>query len=223
MTKTTEVTEQCTIKPINLQTMPIYIRGISPLVVARFSKKAELMAKMAEGPSAKNKRTRTARDYDLEAQEAKHISTEGWEGISAAAFRAASISACRLCGFKMTMAKLSLFIVADGTDRDEMSPLVRLYGDPAQTYTAHTRNATGVIDIRSRPMYQRWGCVLSIRFDRDQFTPTDVINLINRAGLQVGVCEGRPDSKSSAGLGYGIFEVVPEDQVQQFKQDYGIL
>lgn len=215
-------TEQCTIKPINLETMQVCIRGIAPLVVARFSKKAELMAKMAEGPSAKNKRTRTARDYDLEAQEAKHTSKEGWEGISAAAFRAACISACRLCGFKMTMAKLSLFIVADGTDRDEMSPLVRLYGDPAETYTAHTRNATGVIDIRSRPMYQRWGCVLNIRFDRDQFTPTDVINLINRAGLQVGVCEGRPDSKSSAGLGYGIFEVVPESQIETFKSEYGV-
>ena len=33
-------------------------------------------------------------------------------------------------------------------------------------------------------------------------------NLIARVGMQVGVGEGRPDSKQSAGLGFGLFDVV---------------
>jgi hypothetical protein len=37
---------------------------------------------------------------------------------------------------------------------------------------------------------------------------TDVVNLISRVGLQVGIGEGRPDSKQSAGLGYGLFEIL---------------
>lgn len=209
------------IKAPQMGTVEIPIRGIEPLVIARFSKKAELMAKMAEGGAAKNKKERKARDYDAEAQEAKHVSSEGWEGVAASSFRAASISACRLVGFKMTLAKLSIFIVADGYDKEEGSPLVRIYGD-AETYTAHTRNQTGVVDIRSRPMYKKWGCMLKVRFDMEQFSVQDVYNLISRVGLQVGVGEGRPDSKSSAGLGYGIFEVVPTEEVDAFKKEYGI-
>jgi len=34
------------------------------------------------------------------------------------------------------------------------------------------------------------------------------VNLIARAGEQVGIGEGRPYSKQSNGLGYGIFKVI---------------
>jgi len=213
--------ETAVISAPNMAIMEVAIRGIAPLVIARFSKKAELMSKMAEGPSAKNKKERSARDYDAEAQDAKHISAEGWEGISAASFRNACISACRLVGFKMTMAKLSVFIAADGFDM-ENKPLVRIYGDKAVTYPDHVRNATGVVDVRSRPMYKKWGCVLRVRYDQDQFKAESMANLIARAGLQVGVGEGRPDSKMSAGLGYGIFEIVPSSELEQFRKEYGI-
>jgi len=210
------------IKAPNMAVTEISLRGIEPLVVARFSKKAELMAKMAEGNTAKNKKDRKARDYEVEMHEAKHISEEGWDGICASAFRAACISACRLVNFKMTMAKLSIFILPDGYDREEQSPLVRIYGDGATMYTSHTRNANMMPDVRSRPMYKKWGCILRVRFDLDQFTAQDVANLVSRVGLQVGIGEGRPDSKSSAGLGFGLFEVVASDQLKQFKKEFGI-
>jgi len=32
--------------------------------------------------------------------------------------------------------------------------------------------------------------------------------LLARVGMQVGIGEGRPDSKNSAGMGWGLFEVV---------------
>lgn len=214
-------TVQVTIPAPNMQQVEIVIEGTTPLMIARFSKKAELMAKMAEGPSAKNKKDRKARDYDAEAHEAKHISEDGWEGVAASSFRAACISACRLVGFKMTLAKLSIFIVADGIDREEQSPLVRIYGESI-TNTAHTRNATGVVDIRARPMYKKWACLLKVKFDANQFNVQDVCNLVSRVGLQVGVGEGRPDSKASAGLGYGLFEVVEKERVEEVKAQFGI-
>jgi hypothetical protein len=192
-------------------TLEIILQGAAPLVVERFSKKAELMAKMAEGKSAGSKKIRDARDYDKEAEEARYRHKEGWEGMNAAAFRAGMISACRLVGFKMTLAKLSTFVEADGYDAKDGIPLVRVYGD-SETYTAHTRNATGVVDVRSRPMYREWACKLKVRYDMDQFSAQDVYNLISRVGLQVGIGAGRPDSKASAGCGFGLFEVVPNDQ-----------
>lgn len=202
-------------------TMEIVLQGTAPLVVARFSKKAELMAKMAEGSTAKSKKERLARDYDKEAEDARYRSGEGWEGVNAAAFRAGMISACRLVGFKMTLAKLSVFVEADGWDMQDGIPLVRVYGK-SETFTAHTRNATGVVDVRSRPMYREWAVKLRVRFDADQFTAQDVYNLVARVGGQVGLCEGRPDSKSSAGCGFGTFEVVPNDNLKEVTKKFGI-
>jgi hypothetical protein len=179
------------------------------------------MAKMAEGGASKNKKVRNARDYDKEAEEARYRSGEKWEGVNAAAFRAGMISACRLVGFKMTLAKLSTFVEADGYDVQDGIPLVRIYGK-SETYTAHTRNATGVVDVRSRPMYREWACKLRVRYDMDQFSAQDVYNLVARVGGQVGLCEGRPDSKASAGCGFGTFEVVPDDQQKDVLKKFSI-
>ena len=43
--------------------------------------------------------------------------------------------------------------------------------------------------------------------DADQFSLTDITNLLSRVGAQVGIGEGRPDSKSSAGMGWGMFRL----------------
>ena len=216
-----QVEQNIVIKPPKFSTVEILIEGIAPLVVERFSKKMELMEKMAQGPSAKNKRERTARDYDNEAEEARYRAPEKWEGMNAAAFRAGMISACRLVGFKMTLAKLSVFIEADGFDAKDGIPLIRIYGQ-SETFTAHTRNARGVVDVRSRPMYRQWAANLRIRFDADQFQVSDVINLISRVGLQVGIGAGRPDSKSSSGCGWGMFRVVESDGAPAVASRFGI-
>jgi len=213
--------ETCIISPPKFGVTDFYIEGAAPLVVERFSKKAELMAKMAEGQSAKNKKARDARDYDKEAEDARYRSMDGWEGMNAAAFRAAMISACRLVGFKMTLAKLSAFIEADGFDKNDGVALVRIYGE-SQVYTAHTRNATGVVDVRSRPMYRNWAARLRVRYDMDQFKMADVLNLVSRCGMQVGIGAGRPDSKASAGCGFGLFNVVPSDREKEVVAKYGI-
>jgi hypothetical protein len=205
----------------NFQSVDVLLQGTAPLVVERFSKKAELMAKMAEGKSAGSKKVRDARDYDKEAEAARYRSEESWEGMNAAAFRAGMISACRLVGFKMTLAKLSTFVVADGFDLQDGIPLIRIYGS-SETYTAHTRNATGVVDVRSRPMYREWAARLRVRFDSDQFTAQDVYNLISRVGLQVGIGAGRPDSKASAGCGFGTFEIVSNDREKEVIKKFGI-
>ena len=204
------------------ETLRFVIKGTAPLVIERFSKKAELMAKMQEGSTAKGKKVREARDYEKDAEEARYRADgEGWEGVNAAAFRAGMISACRLVGFKMTLAKLSVFVEADGFDKADGLPLVRIYGK-SQTFTAHTRNATGVVDVRSRPQYRDWACALRIKYDKSQFKRDDVMNLIARVGGQVGIGAGRPDSKSSAGCGWGTFEVVGGNETAAVCKRFGI-
>ena len=220
-TRPENLNESITITAPDFGVLHVLIRGTAPLVIERFSKKAELMAKMAEGATAKNRKERTARDYEIDAEQARYRHESGWEGANAAAFRAGMISACRLVGFKMTLAKLSVFVEADGFDKIDGLPIVRIYGE-SHTFTAHTRNATGVVDVRSRPQYRDWACLLRVRFDRQQFKPVDVYNLISRVGLQVGIGAGRPDSKASAGCGWGTFEVVNSDDEQAARVHFGI-
>lgn len=207
---TTKAVAVATITPPDFRRLEINIQGTAPLVINRFSAKAmEIMRQTQEaGSTAKSRKQREAKDFEALYEGAKHISDEGWEGIHAAAFRNAAISACRACGFKMTHAKLAFMVLQDGFDRVDGAPLVRLTSGEAEPWVAPTRNATGVVDLRCRPLYREWSATLRIRYDAGMLTSDDVVNLIARVGLQVGIGEGRPDSKMSAGLGFGLFEIV---------------
>ena len=209
-TKKKEVTTFLQIADPDFQQVTFDIRGTSPLVINRFSQKAmeEMKATQEAGSTSRAKKVREAKDFDSCYRDAKHISREGWEGIHAAAFRNGAISACRAVGFKMTHAKLAFMVMADGLDVVDKAPLVRItHGEP-EPYVAAVRNATGVIDLRCRPMYREWGATLRIQYDAGMLTQLDIGNLIKRVGLQVGIGEGRPDSRMSAGLGYGLFKVL---------------
>jgi hypothetical protein len=74
---------------------------------------------------------------------------------------------------------------------------------------SYVRNETGVADIRPRAHFDPgWEAEVRIQYDADQFTLTDVTNLLLRVGKQVGVGAGRPDSTKSTGMGWGTFEIV---------------
>lgn len=197
------------VAPPDIRELQITAIGMAPLMICRFSAKAmqQMMEKQSAGSTAKKGAARKARDFDADFQGARHISTDGWDGIHAAAFRNGMISACRLVGFKMTIAKMAVFVTPDGFDQVDGVPLVRIHGDEPVRRIMHTRNATGVIDLRARPAWDQWRCHLRISYDADQFTATDVVNLLSRVGAQVGVGEGRPDSRSSAGMGFGMFRL----------------
>lgn len=197
------------ITPPDFRIIDIHIQGTAPLVINRFSQKAIIQMRQTQeaGSTARSKRTREPKDFQALFEGAKHISDDGWEGIHAAAFRNGMISACRVCGFKMTHAKLAFSIVPDGFDHVDGAPLVRLTSGDAEMWVAPVRNTTGVVDLRSRPMYRDWSAKLRIRYDNGVLSANDIVNLVSRVGLQVGVGEGRPDSKQSAGLGFGLFDI----------------
>lgn len=191
----------------NIKRAQFKIIGTAPYVQLKFSAKAtNMMRAKMEGKIPKGRKNKDARDFDDDFLQAMYTSEEGWRGIPASSFRNAMISACRLVGFKMTLAKLSIFIAQDGFDKDEGLPMVRIQGEP-EMIVSHVRNATGVADLRVRAKFWPWSAILSISYDGDQFNTSDVANLLSRVGKQVGIGEGRPDGKASAGMGWGTFDV----------------
>lgn len=201
------------ISPPKMEVLALTIRGTAPLVINRFSAKAlEKMKQTQEaGSVARKGQKREPKDFKECYEQAKHVSTDGWLGIPATAFRSACVSACRLVGFKMTHAKLGVSIEADGFDRVDGTPLVKITKGEPKMVTHYVRNDGGSTDIRARPMWEPdWEAVVRIRYDADMFTPSDVVNLLARVGVQVGVGAGRPDSRDSCGCGWGVFSVVSD-------------
>ena len=211
--KAAKASDVVVIQPANICRTTVRIRGTAPYVQHAFSQKSQAIieAKHREGGQSKSKKARDARDFEAEAEAAKHYSSEGWVGIPATSFRCAMIDACRTAGMVMTRAKMCIFAVADGIDRVDGSPLVRLIaGDPVCPILP-ARNDSGVIDLRCRPMWHEWSASVTLEYDADMISADSVVNLLDRAGRQVGIGEGRPFSKNSSGMGWGTFVVALDD------------
>lgn len=206
--KKTEV-ERVQVSAPNLKTIKAKIKGTAPFMQARFAAKAlaAMKEKQEAGSTAKKGKARAARDFDSDYEGAFHRDVQGRCGIPCSAFRNAMIDACRMVGAKMTYAKMSVFVLPDTFDVIDGTPLVLLEGNPERSEMG-VRNATGVMDIRVRPMWREWSATVTVRYDADQFTGEDVANLLLRAGMQVGVGEGRPFGRMGCGMGFGTFEIV---------------
>ena len=216
-TEKSEKAEMITISAPNFKTGVVWIRGTAPLVIHKFSEKARRMIRQKQeaGSTAKNSKNKAAKDFTDCFNQARHISFDGWDGIPASAFRNACIDAVSLVkGCTKVDTRKSLFFEADGFDNTEGKPLVKIYGQKPIQFEDMVRLATGVCDISVRPQWLEWGARLRFRYDADQLTANSVVNLIARAGMQVGICEGRPGSKRSNGCGWGTFELSDEATVR---------
>ena len=197
-----------TISRPNFEQAQFQIEGTSPYVQHSFSQQSletMLEAQLKRGGTKGKKRSPRNLDEDYEG--AIHIGEDGHFGIPASAFRSAMIDACRMVGFQMTRAKMSVFCLADTIDVTSGQPLVRIHGNPERV-KSHVRLKTGVASVAIRPMWKGWSAKPIIQWDADQFSHADVANLLARAGMQVGIGEGRPYSKDSHGTGWGTFRLV---------------
>jgi len=193
----------------NFVTATIGVESTAPFVFNKFSARSQtlMIEKQEAGQQAKNRRKRDPKDFDKIWRETVHYSEEGWHGFPAASIRNALIEACKCVGFKMTIAKLSVFIEADGYDQTDGQPLVRMHGDAPERFDCPVRIAMGSTDIATRGRVKRWSAQIRVRWDADQFSATDVMNLLARAGEQVGIGAGRPSSRTSTGMGWGTFRL----------------
>lgn len=210
--ETQHAKELLKIAPLRQAILTVPLIGETPLKVLRFSKKQqdEIMATQKAGSQATTKKKREPKDFERNYQEAMYRGKTGkeeWLGINASGLRIGCIEACRVAGFVMTRAKMSVFCMADGIDIiDHSTPLVRVYGTPEMCIDP-VRNDNGSVDLRARVCFQEWRINARIRFDEDQFSPSDILNLLIRVGMQNGLGEGRMNSKNGCGTGNGVFLV----------------
>ncbi len=196
------------ISPPNFKTVNLRCEGTAPLMTHKFSEKMRKQIEEKQTSKDRTAKKREPKDYAAEYNAARYISIEKWDGVPAAAFRAAMIAACRnVDGLPMTRAKGAFFILANGHDATDGTPLIRIIGKPVHD-TRPVRLESGVADMRNRPRYDDWAVEIAIQFDADMVSAQDVGNLLARAGTQVGICELRPQGPNSYGGDFGTFRVV---------------
>jgi hypothetical protein len=85
------------------------------------------------------------------------------------------------------------------------SQLVRIEGEPTMRMdTVRVGGMSKSADIRFRGSFPEWSAILHIRHS-DVIQSKEVMNLLLRAGLTIGIGEGRPEKKVD--MGWGRFSV----------------
>ncbi len=203
------------IAPPNLKQAAFTIRGTSPLVSHQMSQKTRIMMreKMEQGDlKVRGKKVRKPRDFESDFGGSQHISTKGWVGIPVMAFKNAMVAACRTTGDKMTHMKMAFWVESEGFSEfgtglipiEKREPYMCIHPAPV---------SNGNWDLRVRAMFDPgWQAVVRLRYDADMISVESLGNLLMRAGLQVGVLEGRNFSKMSCGMGWGFFEVLSKKE-----------
>jgi hypothetical protein len=200
--------EHVVIPPARMRLREFVLIGETALVSNNFGKEMQdkMAAKQKQGSQAKKGAKRDPKDFEKDYRASMHISEDGWIGFPASCLRQAMVDACRTVGYKMTVAKMGVFVIAEGFDRDSGQPLVKIDGKP-EMFTTYVRLADGSPDIKSRARWNKWKIKLTVEFDEDMFSAGDVANLLSRVGRQVGIGAGRPYSKTSCGQDWGRFSL----------------
>lgn len=204
-----------------LKLMKVPIIGTTSLIVHSWSQKAIQM--ILDKQQKKPQKAKDAKNPDNDYNESRYISDDNWDGVPAAAFKAAIVGACRqVDGLSMTLAKRLAFIQPDGFSTKQNIELTRIQGKPRMRRDM-VRVASGTADVRFRAEFQQWSAELLVEFNAQVIGPEQLLNLIAIAGYSEGIGEWRPSAPESATGTHGrwrvdfkkkisVEDLIPEDE-----------
>lgn len=165
-------------------------------MVNKFSEKAK--TEMLEKQMKSAKSAREKRDPVAEVEAATYRLADGSYGIPARGIKNCAVSACRFIeGLKMTQAKGSFFVIEDSDSLCRIKaedPVV----DERMVAVGKFGNKTKM--VRFRPRFDKWSCTFKVIYSPDLISPEQLLNLYERAGFSVGLCEDRPEKSGSMGM-----------------------
>ena len=190
-TKTVDVVVN--LKPINVRTMRVTIEGTSPLIMHKWSDKA--MRQMREKGLGKKTKERDARNPEIESKSATYYTSDKKYGVPLLALKSAIIMAAHKdIGIEKTLVRKGLFIKSPDADL-----ILPMKCSAPKIREDCVRVGMGAADLRYRPQFDEWSVELNMEYDADLLQPTDIVNLIDRAGFGVGICEWRPEKGGEFG------------------------
>ena len=190
--------EVIVIPKIEIEVVTFKVRGITPLIVSKFSEKAKQM--MLDKQMKKASTGKEAKDPQKQYEESLYKFSDGKRtGFPAVGFKAAMVRAGKQLGMVMTDLRGRFHVMAEEND------LIEIKGEP-HIREDMVRLATGVADIRFRGEYSSgWEAEIQIQYFSNAISKEQLAQLIVLAGFSCGIGEWRPE-KSNSGS-YGLFEL----------------
>ncbi len=198
--KATKKQEEVIVIPkIEIDVVKFKVRGITPLIVSKFSEKAKQM--MLDKQMKKANTGKEAKDPQQQYEESIYRFSDGKRtGFPAVGFKAAMVRAGKQLGMTMTDLRGRFHVMAEEND------LIALNGEP-HIREDMVRLATGVADVRFRGEYSiGWTAEITIQYFKNAISKEQLAQLVVLAGFSCGIGEWRPE-KSNSGS-YGLFELV---------------
>lgn len=188
---------------LNLKTLTVPIKGISPLIVSRFDSKSqqEILDK-APGKAKQGKKVRTPEEEYLDSL---YLMSDGKTcAFPARGFKAAMVRAAQVVYEKQMVKTRTLFrIIGD----DETGDLVKINGNHRMRQDmVRVGSINKTAAPRFRAEFPEWSANLTIQYIADAISEEQIIAYLNAAGFTCGIGEWRPE-KSNSGS-YGMFQVV---------------
>ncbi len=193
------------ITPLKRGLVRLRIIGTTPLLQNSMS--AKTMQGLLVGTAKKTKAERVEiKHHPLEEfREAAETTKEGPTavGLKVVAVKAAMCTAAlETAGLTKTSAQRLLFMPGE---------LVPVYGTPQlDMRPVRSADMNRTPDIRSRPIFPKWGAEIDIEFIAPQLSASGVMTLLQNAGILIGVCDGRQEKGK---LSYGSFRVILNDEL----------
>jgi hypothetical protein len=175
----------------------VEVRGISPLIVHAWGRKAKEMMRAKQQKLAQ--RAKEAKDPVADFNESRYINDKGEDCVPVISFKSAAVEAGIIAGaFKTTLRK-AFFVGNPGED------LVPIISDgPPVMREDMVRVGQGVADMRYRAQYTNWSCKVPVEFNPRLISAEQIFNLFDNAGYSIGICEWRPEKDGQ----FGRFRVV---------------
>ena len=191
--------ETIEIPKMEIEVVKFRVRGITPLIVSRFSEKAKQM--MLDKQMKKAGKGREAKNPVEQYENSLYKFADGKRtGFPAVGFKAAMVRAGKQLGLVMTDLRGRFHVMADEGD------LVEIKGTPHMREDM-VRIGNGVADVRFRGEYDAgWEAELTIQYFKNAISKEQLAQLLSVAGFSCGIGEWRPE-KSNSGS-YGLFELV---------------
>jgi hypothetical protein len=180
----------------NIKTVAFPVTGTSPLISHKWSEKAK--KQMLDKQMKKASQGREAKNPEQDFKDSLYLLSNGEHpngpyGFPAVGFKAAAVRAAKqVDGMTMTDARSWFFVIPDDGD------LIKLKGDKP-----HIREDMVKIqqttDIRFRGQFDNWSAVLNIKYNADQISDEQLLNLFELAGFSCGIGEWRMERGGTFG------------------------
>lgn len=190
------------INKIDAETLSVPIIGTAPLIVHNFSEKSR--RQMLEAQQGK-KKVKVVRDPQSEYEAAFYrIHNEDGPdkyGFPVTAFKAATTGAARFYDKSITMTALRQFMFMRGVmTKADAQMLIEIHGDPEMREdVVRLGGPSRSADLRYRPMFPEWGCVLNVTYVKSSIDRNSILSLIDAGGMGIGVGEWRPEKRGEFG------------------------